>query len=399
MSNKLQFFREKMAAFEANTDPQKAIARGYYVNQPQKSLADTLANRIALRPASTHLLAGGIGSGKTTQLLVAKDKINEIGDTYAHYIDVSLYTDLTVISSKVLIAIAGSVLAELTKDTKNPNIEINRNFIIKRAFGHREIIDPYDYYQENNEDEIVVERQGIIPVKSKELSDVKTFINAVDQVTEEAKSIYGNLVLLFDGLDRLNDAQTFSQIVTTDVQVISDMGIGVVLVEPLLATYSSYQPTILESINYFYHQPCFDVKNDPENYEFFKNILYSRSSEDFIEEVALKELIQYSGGVLRDLINLTQASIEESYLASNSMRLEVDDVRNAVRSMGKQKLYGISKDDLKYLMIASHSENFIPTTDEQIKLLVTQRILEYQYPEKRYAVHPTILPLLHPSLV
>ncbi|BBD54409.1 unknown protein [Planktothrix agardhii NIES-204] len=253
--------------------------------------------------------------------------------------------------------------------------------------------------RQNDEDEIVVERQGIIPVKSQKLSDIKPFIEAVNQLSEEAKSIYGNLVLLFDGLDRLNDAQTFSQIVTTDVQVISDMGIGVVLVEPLLATYSSYQPTILESINYFYHQPCFDVKNDPETYEFFKNILYSRSSEEFIEEVALKELIQYSGGVLRDLINLTQASIEEAYLASNSMRLEIDDVRNAVRSMGKQKLYGISKDDLKYLMIASHSENFIPTTDEQIKLLVTQRILEYQYPEKRYAVHPTILPLLHPSLV
>jgi len=388
-----------MAAFEANADPQKAIARGYYVNQPQKSLADTLANRIALRPASTHLLAGGIGSGKTTQLLVAKDKINEIGDTYAHYIDVSLYTDLTVISSKVLIAIAGSVLAELTKDSKNPNIEINRKLIIKRAFGYHETVDPYDYYHENDEDEIVVERQGIIPVKSQELSDLKPFIEAVNQLSEEAKSIYGNLVLLFDGLDRLNNAQTFSQIVTTDVQVISDMGIGVVLVEPLLATYSSYQPTILESINYFYHQPCFDVKNDPETYEFFKNILYSRSFEEFIEKVALKELIQYSGGVLRDLINLTQASIEESYLASNSMSLEVDDVRNAVRSMGKQKLYGISKDDLKSLMIASQSENFIPTTDEQIKLLVTQRILEYQYPEKRYAVHPTILPLLHRSLV
>jgi len=388
-----------MAAFEANTDPQKAIARGYYVNQPQKSLANTLANRIALRPASTHLLAGGIGSGKTTQLLVAKDKINEIGDTYAHYIDVSLYTDLTVISSQVLIAIAGLVLAELTKESENIKTQGNRNFIIKKAFSHREIIDPYDYFHKNDKDKIVVERQGIIPVKSQKLSDLKAFIDAVNHVTEEAKSICGNLVLLFDGLDRLNDAQTFSQIVTTDVQVISDMGIGVVLVEPLLATYSSYQPTILESINYFYHQPCFDVKNDPETYEFFKDILYSRSSKEFIEEVALKELIQYSGGVLRDLINLTQASIEEAYLASNSMSLEVDDVRNAVRSMGKQKLYGISKDDLKYLMIASQSENFIPTTDEQIKLLVTQRILEYQYPEKRYAVHPTILPLLHPSLV
>ena len=37
---------------------------------------------------------------------------------------------------------------------------------------------------------------------------------------------------------------------------------------------------------------------------------------------------------------------------------------------------------------------FFPRTDEEIKLLATGRILEYRYPNRRYAVHPGIRPAL-----
>jgi len=63
MSDRLQFFREQMAAFEGTSDPQKAIEKGYFIKQPRNSMANTIANRIALRPSSSHLLIGGIGSG------------------------------------------------------------------------------------------------------------------------------------------------------------------------------------------------------------------------------------------------------------------------------------------------------------------------------------------------
>jgi hypothetical protein len=153
MSDRLKFFREQMAAFEGASNPQKAIEHGYYIQQPKQSLAHTITNRIALRPSSTrttemfegasniassHLLIGGIVSGKTTQLLVARDRINEIEDTHAHYVDVSLYTDISDLSTGMLIAIVGLVLCELTKDNEDLDLQQWREAIRKQAYGYSE---------------------------------------------------------------------------------------------------------------------------------------------------------------------------------------------------------------------------------------------------------------------
>lgn len=62
MSNRLQLFRKRMAAFEGTADPLEAINSGYYVHAPAKLLVDEISGRIALRPFSSHLLIGGIGS-------------------------------------------------------------------------------------------------------------------------------------------------------------------------------------------------------------------------------------------------------------------------------------------------------------------------------------------------
>ena len=101
MPNRRDRFRKEMAAFEGSADPRRSLDRGHYVPHPRRSLADTIAGRIELRPISTHLLIGGIGSGKTTELLVARDRINELEDTYAHYIDVSLYADISQLSNRL----------------------------------------------------------------------------------------------------------------------------------------------------------------------------------------------------------------------------------------------------------------------------------------------------------
>ncbi len=68
MSERLQRFRKLMAAFEGTSNAQHAIERGYYVDLPNNPMAE-ITRRIEVRPASLHLLLGGIGSGKTTQLL------------------------------------------------------------------------------------------------------------------------------------------------------------------------------------------------------------------------------------------------------------------------------------------------------------------------------------------
>jgi hypothetical protein len=112
MSERLQRFRKLMAAFEGTSNPQHAIKRGYYVDFPNNTMAG-IARRVELRPSSVHLLLGGIGSGKTTQLLLAQEHLNQLEGFNAIYVDVSLHTDISELKQGSLVAIAGLEIIKL----------------------------------------------------------------------------------------------------------------------------------------------------------------------------------------------------------------------------------------------------------------------------------------------
>ncbi|MBD2454387.1 hypothetical protein H6G80_09880 [Nostoc sp. FACHB-87] len=380
-----------MAAFEGAADPSKAVESGYYVHAPIKLLVDHISGRIALRPSSSHLLIGGIGSGKTTQLLVACEKINEIEDIYAIYVDVSLYTDISQISSGVLTAIAGLELAKLMQDSDDPNVLSNIRIIRNLAHGHDEDYDVHDeYYPDSTYLPYI---KGIIPKKTEGYGISSNLVSTVDELAKTTFEEYGNIVFLFDGLDRLDDAKTFMQIVSSDAQAISSMGIGLVLVGPLTAIYGQSRDTVDKTLDYFYYQPFFDVDNDTEAYNFFSKIIQARSSEDFIEQSAIKLLIQFSGGVLRDFISLIQSSIEETYLSGED-KVNFNHVFHAVDSFGRYQLLGISDNEVKIIKQTLDTAKFIPRTDEDLRLLVRRIILEYRYPKIRHVVHPAIQVLI-----
>lgn len=393
MSNRLKFFREQMAAFEGTADPQRAVESGYYVPEPRRSVSELITRRIALRPSSTHLLLGGIGSGKTTQLLVTCKRINEeIEDIHARYVDVSLYGDIFKISTGVLVAIAGLELAELLKDSDDELVKKNIDIIKKLAYGYNEIRYIYDDYDDREESGYITKHhQGIL--MHRDNAQEKELVKAVSQIDKDAFLKYGKIVFLFDGLDRLDNSETFSQLVAADLQDLSSAGLGIVLVGSLHTLYNERGSTIAQAVNYFDYQACFDVENDPDARIFFESILKARASEGFIEPSAMQSLIHYSGGALRDLINLTQASIEEAYL-SDSDNLQKTHIEAAVASFSKAKILGISDDDLKIMAEILTKNTFTPRTNEDVRLLVTGRILEYRYPERRYVVHPAIQPLI-----
>jgi hypothetical protein len=387
-----------MAAFEGAANPSEAIESGYYVHAPGKLLVDNISNRIALRPSSSHLLLGGIGSGKTTQLLVACQQINEIEDIHAIYIDVSQYTDISKITSGVLTAIAGLEIANIMKDNEDKNIKQSINLIRKLAHGYEEEKLQFPKLpQFPVQDVVKVKHEAIIPNRSEGYGINLQLVRKVSELAKATSEKYGNLVILFDGLDRLDDTKTFMQLVYSDAKAISSAGIGLVLVGSLTAIYGNYHDTVDKSLDYFCYQPFFDVENDPEAYNFFEKIIQTRSSDNFIEEPAIKALIRFSGGVLRDFITLTQASIEETYLSGED-KVQQKQVLKAVDSTGRNQLLGISDSELKIIKNILQTGTFIPRTDEDLRLLVRRVILEYRYPKLRYAVHPAIKPLIQQIL-
>ncbi|HRI72310.1 MAG TPA: hypothetical protein PK156_49085, partial [Polyangium sp.] len=91
--NRREIWREFMGCFEPSSDPRDAVQRGFYVPRPGRTLAEQLAARFEVKPSASHLLVGGVGSGKTTQLLVAQDRLQEHKDIAVAYVDVSLRVD------------------------------------------------------------------------------------------------------------------------------------------------------------------------------------------------------------------------------------------------------------------------------------------------------------------
>ncbi|MBP0019221.1 MAG: hypothetical protein J7647_16925 [Cyanobacteria bacterium SBLK] len=405
--NRLEFFRNKMAAFAGSANPQEALDRGYYVQQPRGAIADTLADRLALRPNSVHLLVGTVGSGKTTQLLVARDRLNEIEDIHAVYVDVSLYAPFAEMKPGTLLAIVGLALAQLFKDENNRETQKNIRLINNLVYGYIEYRPiPQDSTSDTNTYPLgiprpdplrpavktePIEHEGILNPKSDNNQKYNQLVQAINMLYETAKKDYIQIVLLLDSLDRLSNPETFSKLVTTDMQTISRIGIGSVLASPLGIVYSSYRDRF-ESITHY--QPCFNTVNNGESIAFFIQILKTRSSDDFIEKSAIFSLIYYSGGVLRDLINLTQSAIEEVYITGEET-LQEHHVQTVADSFGQTQLLGVTDEEMKILKQVAETGQFLLRTEKDVRLLVSCRILEYWKPKKRYAVHPTLEPLIH----
>ena len=392
MSNQLKFYREQMAAFEGNVNPQKAIESGYYIPEPRKS-SSSLLTRVALRPAAKHLFIGGIGSGKTTQLLIACQQLNEIENLKAFYVDASSFANISNLSQGSLSIIVGLFLSIQTECYKDdPLVYSYHDYIRKQAYG--EYVEESDNDFDHDYHPEIFFRKGILEKPISDTGDENYLIKAIVYL----RNLIGNeIILCIDGLDRIDDAKLFAQIVATDVQQISLTGIGVVLVGPLMFAYSQYRESVEAAVNYTSYQTCFDPEKDPEAHIFLENILITRSLKDFIQKAALKSLVDYSGGVLRDLINLTQSSIEEAYIFDEE-NLKQSHVEAAVDSFGRAKLLGVSDQDLEILKQVAKTGKFFPRTDEEVRLLVTGRILEYQYPTRRFSVHPTLRSFLRPLM-
>ncbi len=425
MKNRLDFFRQQMSAFEGSANPFKAIENGYYVPVPGKSVSDLIADRIALRPASTHLLLGGIGSGKTTQLLKILDRIDSFPEkTYVRYIDVSLSTDIAKITPGVLVAIVGVTLANLVADNEGNNVKNDVETVRKLAYGYSEIKESNQIKDSNQIVDSILKRQrydyesiassigvsaldvalGRSQIKKVEhhypgiLSPVSTqksneLTKAVQNLCSETKKKHERIVFLLDGLDRLDNSKAFSDMILNDMREISDIGISCVVVGSVKILHEEYRDVLARAVGYLEYQSCWDVVNDKDAHTFFELVLSNRAAQGFITSDARESIIRYSGGILRDLINITQSSIEESYLLGDD-NITLIHVDKAVQTFGRAKLLGLTKSDIDILQEFANGRSLPPSSDDEIKLLITRRIIEYMYPERRCTIHPALLPIL-----
>src|SRR4051812_33930955 len=110
-SDRLERFRGLKARLDPAGDPARAFAEQLYI-RPSRSVSSRVSAELSLSPTSTHLLIGGVGSGKTTELLAVQAELNQIQDTRAIYIDVSKRHDIAKMPPGALVVLVGLALEQ-----------------------------------------------------------------------------------------------------------------------------------------------------------------------------------------------------------------------------------------------------------------------------------------------
>ena len=386
-----------------------AIDSDLIVKELHGSLYRTLAARADLDPASQQLLVGGIGSGKTTELLMAEQWLRDEGQTLSLYIDISSETDLSGLNSGALLAGFGMHLtraffeakfADSLPDEKQRALRSAQREIKDFAFGKTESIwvEHYDYDEQPDFDDDDSDPSGHyitkkIPGKLKPpfpalQRDIQAIREPLDSFISAVQTRSLDIVVIFDGLDRLITPDRFWAVVHQDFRTLKRMRVSVLAAAPLSVLYGVGR-SVSEHFDRVHHVPT--LRSDAEDNRYLISVLRHRGATDLLGPDELELVCAGSGGVLRDLIALARDVGEAAYI-EGSERILPEQVEAAIRQLGEAYLRGLGPVHIKALRGLIKDRSFDLTSDVNIELMVTRRVLEYSATDFR--VHPALKPLL-----
>jgi Cdc6-like AAA superfamily ATPase len=381
--DRLERFRGVRARLDPSGDPMAAMASSY-VAIP-RSVSSRITAELALSPTSSHLLIGGVGSGKTTELLAVQNQLPEIDDDIRGiYLDVSKQHDIArmvpgAIAVQVGLALAGALGGD-------PALEFASKQLDELAHGYWS-----DYEWDQDGDDYRV--PGILISPEQVEDNVQRALVPLEHLVAAIHKTHSYLVILLDGLDRMTDMPAFDQLVTHDVKAMIGIGIGVVLVGPLRALYG-LDRTIAQRFDSLHYQPWIDVTQSPEGHAFLVDVLRRRVPGDVFAAAGVETLVAASGGVMRDLLSLAQSACVEAYI-DGADQVGSLEVAAAIDAFGRKHLQGLRPAELEILQRVRATGSFLHTSEDDLALLMTRRVLEYRgQGPVRYAVHPAIEKLL-----
>jgi hypothetical protein len=407
-------FRIYMQKLNPTAPAQTVIELGLASTDLHESLYEKLAARADLDPGSQQLLVGGIGSGKTTELLLAQRWLNEKQESVCLFIDISAETDLSGLHSGAIVAGFGVHLSRAFRNSaagkglsKIDSSEVKKytDEVKHFAFGKTESIwvpdDDYpeqEYepdeepdYEPDYEPGHYVRRttpgklQPPFPALQR---DLKEITKALEFFISRLRSQQLDTVVIFDGLDRLLTPEKFWSVVHQDFRALRSLGVAVLAAAPLSVLYGKGR-SVTDHFDRVHH--IASVSIDPGKTAKLKSVLVQRGAAELALRPDIERIAKASGGVLRDLITLARDAGEAAYL-DGSDGIKSTHVRAAAKQLGEGYLRGLSAGQLKLLRKLARDRSIDLSSEPAVELLATRRILEYSATDFR--VHPALEPLI-----
>lgn len=381
-------------------DPREALH--LYVSPPSPSVADEIAVRFELEPTAAQVLAGGVGSGKTTEVLRALARVRETSpEDVVEYIDVTRHHRLDAELSGVLIALA----AKQAMDRLSPAVRQASDAVGLACRALSQFADGFTEWvpfslrwpQLSSSAEAFNLRSGLEPVTVRGVLSPPPELPApryasmakhLQTLLATAPGPGRHFILAFDGLDRL-PVPDFHTAVRDDLRVLKAAGIGVLIVAPSSLAFSEDR-TVFDLFDRTHLRHAFDV-DDPAASAFLRQVLERRAPAGSVTPEALTELVRGSGGFLRDLVAVAKAAGEAAYVAGHEL-VEAADAHAATVGLGNSLAFGLSDAELAIVKQVDQTRSLAVRGPTEL-LLIDRRVLVPQA-SLRWRVHPALAAVL-----
>jgi len=210
---------------------------------------------------------------------------------------------------------------------------------------------------------------------------LETLLKVVQQSSRD-------VVVLYDGLDRLIGPEKFWAVAHQDLRVLRQLQVSVLAAAPLSVLYGTGRP-VSEHFDRVHH--VHTLPTEPEKAGILRAVLEQRGATELLGPEQVERVCAVSGGVLRDLITLARDAGEEAYFTGSS-EVRMEDVDKAVHQLGAGYYRGLGPAQRKALTALEKTKAFDPNSSVNMEFLVTRRVLEYSATDFR--VHPALLPFI-----
>jgi hypothetical protein len=397
-----QVYRPFLERLNPIASSQSLLAEGLIV-APDHDPRDTgeppihvaFANTAELTRGSQTALVGGIGSGKTTELLLTQKLLGRHSDAINIFMDLADYTDLSEISTGAILASAGFQLySQLTNAAKELTKEVTaaHTKLRKLAIAGTAWVEPWELEEQEPIGLVRVEVPRLLrprfPALRDKVKEVRELLLCIASPLLESDA---QITLLIDGLDRLITPELFREFAEQDLQALKGTKISVIIVAPLLLWYDKSR-FLQDYFDVVKHIPA--AAAGPRNSAFLRQILQRRGAVDLMDRTEIAAIAKYSGGVLRDLLTLARSSAEYAYRDAED-RIGRGHVNAAIQQLGNRYLVGLGNTHRRLLRrLIGHGEFPIENSTAR-ELLVNRQVLEYFKGGVDYfAVHPALTKIL-----
>lgn len=382
-------------------------------NSPIEDIFDSCRNS---EENSAYLLLGHRGCGKSTELNRMSEELVADG-YYVKTINCSMDLDLFNIVYSDLFILMGEALLEIAEEL---DCEIESSLLERIEIFWAEATETMTSQETGAfslESGMSVETKGIfagiLNVFAKIKTDLKyneetrkeyrkrisvrssEWIGILGRVAEEItrKAKGKRPIIIFEDLDKLNPEDAW-KVFYNYAAILSGMKFPVIYTFPIGLSYDA-RFSAMESYFVTKTLPMIKIatiENQPfqEGIDIIREIVRKRANLSLFEDDVLETLIQYTGGSLRDLFHVINASAKRAE-RRDSETISMEDAKRALEEVKTSLTRRIEKKDYEFLLnIYNENKERIEDKEMLLKMLQASVVLEYNG-KRWHNIHPLVV--------